>query len=116
MVTTRGGVAGETLIPAASWPPGSAPSGAGLGAQLGEFVLVARDPLRRGLEAAEGVEVQLDHAVLARVESLLQVTEEILRPGLAEQVGNRQAVLLRDRRGGGDAEPGGEAEQQLDAG
>src|ERR1700753_2242476 len=81
-----------------------------------EVLDVVCDPFGCRLEAAESVEVQLDAAVLRGVETRLKVADEVLRAGLAEQVGDRQAVLLRDRRGRGEAEPRGEAEQQLDAG
>ena len=41
------------------------------------------DPLGGRLEAAEGVKVQLDHAVLARVEARGQVAEELVGPFVA---------------------------------
>src|ERR1700729_3029687 len=81
-----------------------------------ELLAEVVDPLGGRLEAAEGIEVQLHLAVLGRVEAVLERADELVRAGLAEQVGHREAVLLGDRGRGGHAESRGEPEQPLDAG
>src|SRR5690625_1500818 len=59
------------------------------------LVLEVLDPLPRGLEATEGVEVQAHLAVL-RLEACGDVADEAVRPGGSQQVGDRESVARGD--------------------
>ena len=65
------------------------------------------DPLGCGREAAEGVEVQPDLAVPARVVARRQRTDEPVGTRGPHEVGQREPVLLGDPRARADTEPRG---------
>src|SRR3954468_6578178 len=93
-----------------------ASSGASWAMVTSALLPVVRDPVRRGPQAAEGVEVQLDLAVPARVVVGGEGAQEAAGSGRPHQVGERQAVLAGDRRARADAEAAGEAQQPPHAG
>src|SRR5690606_41388735 len=70
----------------------------------------------RGGHAAGRVEVPGHAAVLFLVELLVERIDQLVRAGAADQVGQRDAVLLHRAGRSADAAALGEAEQALDAG
>src|SRR5690606_11284132 len=77
--------------------------------------VVLVDPFGRGGQRAERVEVETDSAVLVG-ELFVQGSDQLVRSGVADKVGQRHAVLLHHAGGSADAAALREAEQALDAG
>src|SRR6187455_2343127 len=77
--------------------------------------VVLVDPLGRGGQRAERIEVQSHAAVLLVGQLLVERADQLVRPGAADEVGQRNAVLLHYAGRGADATALGEAEQALDA-
>src|SRR5688500_19785100 len=78
--------------------------------------VIGIDPVGRGGKRAERIEVQANAAVLLEGQLAVERIDELVRPGAAEKVGQRDAVLLHHAGRSADAAALGEAEQALDAG
>src|SRR5690606_6882273 len=104
----------SALVLSSSWRAIALPS------MMSAILLVLRvvlvDPLGRGGQRAERVEVQAHAAVLFLVELLVERIDQLVRAGAADQVGQRDAVLLHHAGRSADAAALGEPEQALDAG
>src|SRR5690606_18900492 len=87
-----------------------------ISAMSGMLCVVLVDPLGRGGQRAERIEVQAHTAVLFLVELLVERLDQLVRPGAADEVGERDAVLLHHAGRSAHAAALGEAEQTLDAG